>query len=85
MSFGLVANPLHQKLSISELPAIGDPGGRLRLARVEAEQGGYRRDHVRHGQRVGATAHDVGAIKLYGGKADAALCLANAGFHERLD
>lgn len=85
MPFGLVANPLDEKLSVGELPTIRDSRGRLGLAGVEAQQRRDGGDHVRHGKGVGATAHDVGAIKLYGGKAHAALCLANARFHERLE
>lgn len=85
MTSGLVLNPLGEKLAIGQLSAVGDLGGGLGLAGVEAEKGGYGGDHICHGQTIGASGHDVGAIKLNGGKGDAAFCLAKTRLDEGAD
>lgn len=77
MTPGFVPYPLGEKLAISQLPRICDLGGGLRLAGVEAEQSGYGGNHVGHGKAVGASRHDVGTVKFYGGESDAAVFLAD--------
>lgn len=85
MPTSFVLYPLGEKLTIGQLPAVGDFGGGLGLAGIKGEEGGYGGDHVCHGKTVGAGRHDVGAVKLYGGERDAAVLLADAGLDERAE
>ena len=82
MATGFVLDPLGEKLTIGQLPAIGNLGGGLGLAGVETEKCGYGGDHVGHGETVGASGHDVGAVEFYGCEGDAAMLLANAGLDQ---
>lgn len=85
MTSGFILNPLGQEVFISQTSGISHLGGSLSLTGVEAEQSGYRCNHVGHGEALGAGRHDVGTVKLDWRKGDAALGLANARLDEGAD
>lgn len=85
MATGFVLNPFGEKLRISQASAIGNFGGGLGFAGVETEKCGYGGDHVSHGETIGTSGHDVGAVELYRCEGDAAMLLADPGLDQGAD
>lgn len=84
MSPRLRPDPFLEELAISQLPRIGDLGGRLSLASIEAQKGRYGSDHVSQGEVVSARGcrHEIRGVKLHLGEANTALGLSDTGLDE---
>lgn len=79
MPAGLGPDPLLEEGAVPQLVPVGDLGGELGLAGVEAEQGGHAGDHVGGAEGGGG---DVGAVVLDLAVGDAALLGADPGLDE---